>query len=493
VKARVRVSLASALAALFAPACGGPDEPGAGESGTSGSETSTAGTGESGESETETETGEPPPDLGDDPEPPPELVSPAEAEDLDPAPNVVHVALTAAPHAFELDGELVEGWAYNEQIPGPTIHLRRGDTLVVDFHNGLDTETTIHWHGLHVPFAMDGVTWQGQAVGPGEDFQYSFVVEQAGTYWYHPHVDTDRQVDLGLYGVIVVEDPDEPPADRELVLVFDSWAELEADQADGAGGHNGLDGTAIRWTTNGLLASRFPAEAGERVRVRAVNVSNAGYLDLRWPQMRQIAADQGRLSALEQPGSVVLAPGDRMEGVWLVGSGFEVEALPYSLLGAPTPGEPARLFEVGVELPGEAPAPLELPFDGAEPSPDPGWTDIVYAFHGDPHTGSWTINGELFPDITIESLAFEQWSVIELRNISQTAHPFHLHGMAFEVLSVDGEAPAFRRLEDTVDVAPYSIVRLGLLPDNPGDWMAHCHILPHVEGGMMTVLRVDAP
>ncbi len=455
--------------------------------GTSSSESGTSS--DSSDSGSETGTTQSPSDLPL-PEPRPELRSPAEAEDLDPDPDIVHVALTAAPFAYEVAGELVEGWAYNDQIPGPTIRVQRGNTLIVEFHNGLDADTTIHWHGLHVPFAMDGVTWQGQPIGPGEDFVYSFEVDQAGTYWYHPHVDTDRQVDLGLYGVIVAEDPADPLPDRELVVVFDSWGEQALDQSNAAD-HHGLDGAALDWTANGLVDPVFPALAGERIRVRMVDVANAGYLDLAWPSLRHIGSDQGLLADLHLASSIALAPSDRMDGEWLIGGGFDVRTLPYSLLGAPAVGEPIRLFEVVVDEPGDPPAPLDFPFTGNEPTPDPGWTDIVYAFHGDPHTGKWTINGELFPDITMEALTLGEWSVIELRNISQSAHPFHLHGHAFEVLAVDGLQPQFRVVEDTFDVAPYSIVRLGLLPDNPGEWMAHCHILPHVEGGMMTMLAVE--
>jgi FtsP/CotA-like multicopper oxidase with cupredoxin domain len=419
----------------------------------------------------------------------PELRSPAEAEDLDPDPDVVRVALTAAPLTYAIGDETVEGWAYNGQVPGPTMRVKRGDTLIVEFHNGLDADTTIHWHGLHVPIAMDGVIHAGPGpIGPGEDFVYTFSIDQAGTYWYHPHLDSDRQVDLGLYGVIVVEDPAEPLPDRELVVVFDSWGEYELDASDH---DHGLDGASIEWTANGLFDPVFFASAGEHIRVRMVDVANAGYLELRWPELRQIGSDQGLLPDLLEPESVVLAPGDRIDAEWLIAAGFDVSARPWSLLGAPAIGDERRLFEVGVEAPGEPPEPLEFPFDGTEPTPDPGFTDIVYAFHGDPHTGKWTINGELFPDITMEMLPLDQWSVIELRNISQTAHPFHLHGHAFEVLAVDGVAPAFRTFEDTFDVAPYSIVRLGLLPNNPGEWMAHCHILPHAEGGMMTMLMVD--
>jgi FtsP/CotA-like multicopper oxidase with cupredoxin domain len=467
------------------PALAGCTEPPSTSSSDSIEATSTTetGTGTTGDSEESGETGST--DLPSEPERP-QLTSPAEAEDLDPDPDIVRVALTAAPLTYEIDGELVDGWAYNGQIPGPTIRVRRGDTLIVDFHNDLPDDTTIHWHGLRVPFEMDGVTWQTDPVGPGEDFQYSFVVDQAGTYWYHPHIDSDRQVDLGLYGALVAEDPVEPVADRELVLMLDAWGEHDEDEDEESHGHGDV---MLDWTVNGLHDPVFFADAGERIRVRVVDVSNTGYARVTWPQLRQIGSDQGLLAALALPGSTVLAPGDRADFEWLIGSSFEVVNRPFSLLGAPAVGEPIRLFDVVVEAPGEPPEPLAWPFDGAPPTADPGWSDIVYALHGDPHTGLWTINGEQYPDVTIETLMLGQWSIIELRNISQTAHPFHLHGQVFEVLSIDGDPPPMRRLEDTIDVAPYTIVRIGLMPDNPGDWMAHCHILPHAHG-MMTVLRV---
>jgi FtsP/CotA-like multicopper oxidase with cupredoxin domain len=101
------------------------------------------------------------------------------------------------------------------------------------------------------------------------------------------------------------------------------------------------------------------------------------------------------------------------------------------------------------------------------------------------------INGEVFPDITVQSLVLGRFGIVEVRNLSATEHPFHLHGMAFEVLSVDGVPPVYRQMEDTINVDTHQVVRLGVWADNPGDWMAHCHILPHEHEGMMTVLRVE--
>ena len=154
---------------------------------------------------------------------PPVWSNPEEAEDLDSDPNIVRVELTAKAREFVINDEIVQGFSYNAQTPGPTIRLQKGNHLEVTLTNELDVETTIHWHGLHVPYEMDGVTWSQDPIAPGESFTYAFTVDQVGTYWYHPHFDTERQVDLGLYGLLIVEDPEAPKPDREVHVVFDSF------------------------------------------------------------------------------------------------------------------------------------------------------------------------------------------------------------------------------------------------------------------------------
>ena len=227
--------------------------------------------------------------------------------------------------------------------------------------------------------------------------------------------------------------------------------------------------------------------------MRLLNASNVGYLDLRWAAIRQIAGDQGLLPRLLEPEGILLTPGDRAEVEWLIGEhGFNVDAEPYSLFGADI-GQPATLMDVVAADPRPPPAAAAWPFSEDEPSADPGSTDIIYSFSGDLHTNDWRINGEKFPDVTIASLPLGTEAVIEVRNASPTDHPFHLHGHAFEVLSVNGVAPDMRTVEDTWNLAIRDVARLRLVADNPGEWMAHCHILPHADNGMMTVLRVGEP
>lgn len=437
---------------------------------------------------TESPSPTPAPEPEATPTPPPSFANPAEAEDLDPADDVVSVRLVAAPADVPVDGEVEAGFAYNGQVPGPTIRARLGDSLRVELQNDLDTPTTIHWHGLDVPWAMDGAAWMLDPVPAGGTFEYTFELRQAGTFWYHPHFDTERQVDLGLYGVLIVEDPAEPAADEELVLVFDDWGESAATD-DAAHGH----GLALpdRWLVSGHVGAEADLPAGSVVRLRLLNASNIAYLDLAWPGLRQIASDQGLLPARVDADSILLAPGDRAEAELLIGTDtVDLAVLPWSAHGGAAAGDPVTALTLRPSGDGAAPAGLDWPWAEGTVSPDPSYTDLLYVFQGDDSTGRWMINGETFPDVTIEEVPLDSEVIITVRNVSSTQHPFHLHGHTFEVVSIDGVPPAHRTIEDTVNVPIRQDVRLRLLADNPGQWMAHCHLLPHAEGGMMTVLQV---
>jgi FtsP/CotA-like multicopper oxidase with cupredoxin domain len=139
--------------------------------------------------------------------------------DEDPAPGAFLLTLTAAPAEHALPtGAVVSGYAYNGQTPGPTIRVSLGDTVTVTLVNQLDQATTVHWHGLVVPWEADGATWMLGGVSPGESRTVTFTATKAGTFWYHPHMNTDRQVDAGLYGVLIVEDPAEPKVENERVI-----------------------------------------------------------------------------------------------------------------------------------------------------------------------------------------------------------------------------------------------------------------------------------
>ena len=115
-------------------------------------------------------------------------------------------------------------WCYGGAVPGPEIRVRQGDRLRIAVENALDEDTTVHWHGLRVPNAMDGVPHLTQApIAPGETFTYAFDAVDAGTFWYHPHQRSFEQVGRGLYGALIIEEANPPRVDREMVWVMDDW------------------------------------------------------------------------------------------------------------------------------------------------------------------------------------------------------------------------------------------------------------------------------
>jgi len=393
------------------------------------------------------------------------------------APGQLTTTLRAAPSEAHETPLVGSTYSYNAQL----LRAQVGDVLAATLVNDLDTPTTIHWHGAGAPYEMDGVPWQREPTAPGASFLYTFPLERSGTFWFHPHFDTERQVDQGLYGVLVVADPEDPPVAADLALVFDAPGEAQDDP------HNHApEGSQLQWTTNGALDPVHPVPEGD-VRLRLLNASNTGYLALDTSAFTLLATDQGRTQSPYTEPVVVLGPGDRAELLVRVTGDVHLQRLPYTLHGGPAYGAPQRVLSLLATEPAGLPS-GDWSLPPVSPTPDPGRTDVSYTFQGDGET--WRINHEVFPDVTIAEVQQGDAVVVEVRNLSATHHPFHGHGHAFEVLSVNGVPPARYTLEDTFDVPLHSTVRLLFHAQRVGDWMQHCHILPHADGGMMTVLRV---
>src|SRR5205807_1529116 len=142
-----------------------------------------------------------------------------DAAQPDPGRRVVAVDLEARAIDWTFTpGAPVRAWGYNGQIPGPTLEGRVGDVLQVRFTNRLEQPTTIHWHGLRVPAAMDGTEMVQWPVAPGETFTYRFRLPDAGTFWYHPHSNETVQLEMGLYGALIVRGADEPQLDAPVTV-----------------------------------------------------------------------------------------------------------------------------------------------------------------------------------------------------------------------------------------------------------------------------------
>lgn len=165
--------------------------------------------------------------------------------------EVREIELVAKEVRWELaPGKVIKALTYNGQVPGPTLRVREGERVRIALKNQLAEPTTIHWHGVDVPNAMDGVPGITQKpIQPGERFVYAFEARPAGTRWYHTHFAEHKQLDLGLVGTLIIEPagPDSPPFDREYTLVLDDWATgtgrpLPSTGAGTAGARGGMGG-----------------------------------------------------------------------------------------------------------------------------------------------------------------------------------------------------------------------------------------------------------
>lgn len=446
----------------------------------------------------------------------PELPVLALATDLDPDPNVVEVHLEAVAAEFDFrgDGSATRVMAYRDAgrpgasatVPGPHIVANVGDTLVVRFTNRMiKRTTTVHWHGLRLPAEMDGNPAHTGAVYPDESFEYRFVVRDAGLHWYHPHVDTQEQMELGLHGSLLVRAPDEPQVDVERVLVLDdidldgdAQVRLEADADDIALGRHG-DVILV----NGGERPSLAVEAGTTERWRIVNAANGRYFALELPGHRfvVVGGDGGSLASPYETESLRIAPGERHdvlltieakpgERVWLRGGAVDRghgEVPSFDVLEMRIASSTAEPHSVSPE---QFTAPIDvLPVTG---------DTLVRTFRLDEnleHANGprFTINDELWPfnkPIMARLGDLEVWS---LENLGDGDHPFHLHGAFFHVLDRNGTPEPAPAWKDTIDVAAHTTLRLAVRHETPGMWMYHCQIPEHAERGMMGDLIVAGP
>ncbi len=261
-----------------------------------------------------------------------------------PLPTRTHeLTLTASEFDWDfMDDVTVRVWGYNGQVPGPEIRVREGDLVRIDLKNDLPVPTTIHWHGLFVPNAMDGVAGLNQApVAPGESFRYEFIAKPTGTRWYHSHTDPATQVPMGLYGAFIVEpNPTTTVYDREYTMIVTEWdTELTPAVAAGLepvgpgdsilrGGEHGSDLFLINGKMHGGIPPIGIAE-GETILIRLINAGAKPHpIHIHGHNFRIVATDGNQVPAVAQltKDTVLIGPAERYDlelvgdnpGVWMV-------------------------------------------------------------------------------------------------------------------------------------------------------------------------------
>lgn len=376
------------------------------------------------------------------------------------------------------NGGTFRGYTLNGTTPGPEIRATEGDMVEVVLHNiDITDGTTLHWHGVDVPAAMDGVAGVTQdAVKPGGSFTYRFVAEDPGTYWYHAHQVSHEQVIAGHFGALIVEPESGTGQDTDITMLLHTYP----------GGSRTIAGVP------GETHRDLPP--GTSVRVRTINTDNlTAFVWVSGADARLLSVD-GR--DVNEPGVV----GNRKIRL---GAGARAD------LEVTVPADGAvRVQSSGVSLvlgPAEATAPTTTVPDEAldlltygTPTPPPfdvSSPDRAYDYDIGRRIGFldgrpgywWTINGRMGRHVPMYPVTEGDVVAMRITNSSPEVHPMHLHGHHILVTARDGQpATGSPWWVDSLDVAAGESYEVVFLADNPGIWMDHCHNLPHAVEGLMT-------
>ena len=401
---------------------------------------------------------------------------------VDPAKGPADVRVTLVAKAAQItptNGKQFDGYTLNGTTPGPEIRARQGDLVEVTLRNAdVAGGVTLHWHGVDVPNAMDGVAGVTQdAVTPGASFTYRFVAQDTGTYWYHSHQISHRQVAAGLYGSFIVEPATKPgTSSDDAVMLLHTYPS---------------NSRAVNGTVGEV---RRDAAPGEKVRVRVTNTDNGN--TAAW-----VTGGAYRLLAIDgtdvnrptpvRDTKVALTGGGRADlEVTVPSSGaVRVQAPGVSLVigpkdaTAPETGSPTATLD-----PLSYGTPTGLGFDPT--TPDRRFALAVGRRPGflDGRPGYWwTINGHTGASVPMYLVSEGDVVAMRITNSSGQSHPMHLHGHHMVVLARDGVAATRSPWwVDTLDVDHGQTFEVAFVADNPGIWMDHCHNLPHAREGLMT-------
>lgn len=392
-------------------------------------------------------------------------------------PADVRVDVVTRQQTLSIGGRSVDGYTLNGSSPGPQIRATQGQLIEVQLRNeSVTAGVALHWHGVDVPNAMDGVAGVTQdAVPAGGEFTYRFVADQVGTYWYHSHQVSNPQVAGGLFGSLVVT-PKPGITQRVDVTAM----------AHTYGGVRTINGKAEDL--------HVPARPGEPVRVRVTNTDNAPMEVWAGNPYRLLAVDGTDIHRPTEVSnrSLTLTAGGRTDlevRVPTDGTAVRVQLSKATAVvigpraaDAPAPRQPADTLDL---LSYGSPAPL-----GFDPARATRRFDYVINrrpgfVKGKPGMW-WSINGHLYPNVPMYVVREGDVATVHIENRSSEVHPMHLHGHHMVVLARNGvPATGSPWWVDSLNVAADETYDVAFVADNPGIWMDHCHNLKHAADGMV--------
>lgn len=455
--------------------------------------------------------------------------------------SIVEYELTIDYKTVNITGKNVKAMALNGSIPGPTLRFRQGDFARIRFKNSMDVPTSVHWHGILLPYRQDGVPFVANPpIQPGETIVFEFPIKQSGTYWYHSH--TGLQEQRGVYGSIVItpKEGERISSDQDKVIVLSDWTDENPDNILrylksgsnyyslkkgtlqnllGAAEQHALMQTFKRslmrmppmdisdiaydaFLANGKVETNIPAKAGERVRLRFINASTATYYSLQFSggPLQIISAD-GKEVQPAKFDSFLMAIAETYDLIVTVpeNGSYELRATAQDGSGytsifigrgkrilAPNRAKP-DIYRMKMGKTGKVQPPypkLRSINKSTLPKANP-IHKVVLTLTGDMERYIWSMNNEIISnDNTIRIRHGENVQFV-LINKTMMHHPMHLHGHFFRVINGQGDHSP---LKHTVDVAPMSTQVIEFEANEYNDWFFHCHILYHAKSGMARVV-----
>lgn len=432
-------------------------------------------------------------------------------------PRVVLATNPSAGFDYELivapaDVNIVPGGStpalsFNGGYPSPVIRAKQHQPVRIRVVNQLNEPTTIHWHGMRIPIGMDGVPFLSQPpIMPGDTFDYEFTPPDAGSFWYHPHMNSVEQLGKGLVGALIVDEAEKPDFDADLVLCMKNWhikddGSFTALTTPQNAFRMGTPGRVM--TINGEMHPTYDVPAGGAIRVRLLNVDNTLVYDVTSTDSdaQIIAIDGNPIAQPRTLGNHLIAPGMRLDlGVIAPSKAggtvtFKHKNKPLVTLRAVT----SKLKD------------RRLPTLPLNPIPAPDlenaetirfafeWNANITPIHkdGKVNYNFWTMNRRSWEGMSkgnipapLAKLELGKTYIFELANLTQYHHPIHIHGHTFTVLKSNKKAiTPFHT--DTVLLGQNETVIAALVADNPGRWMYHCHIIEHLKTGFMGYVEVS--
>ncbi|MEO0329772.1 MAG: multicopper oxidase family protein [Pseudomonadota bacterium] len=426
--------------------------------------------------------------------------------------------LTIQSAEFKLRNAVTSGLvSLSPNAPPPVVFSQQHEPVVFDVENTTQDSTAMHWHGIRLENSMDGVPYLTQMpIGEGQTFRYRFTPPDAGTYWYHPHCMTMKQMAHGLTGVLVVKEPSDPGFDVDQVI---NLRDFRLDNNDrllppysikkaARGGTLGNVMTA-NWQSNPV----YEHPAGGLVRLRVVNTDTTRIYRLALEGARnKIVAWDGHpvVTALPSPTlkqPLILGPGQRADIAVLMPPHEGVTVKLLALKGSDNV-EMTTLKAVGADLKRNfaqlkplAQNPVSIPDLAAAETHEFvfGWSPSGNApndgFCGSLGKTFWSINRIPWPGDAakskgpLASLEMRKSYIFRFRNESPNLHPIHLHGLTFMPLRSNKRKIA-QNWTDTALLLKGEIMEVALVADNLGDWAFHCHVIEHQKTGLSGVIRV---